>query len=136
MVEGIPDEDVEGVGSELADLHRAVAGTQGQGRGAGQIEPVAGEVEQLGIDVDRRLLRSRPCRVQRPGQSTAGGPDVCGPQGLVGEFDVDDASHPVEVLKIQPLRIAESDRRRGDPVDVEHIGIGLTVELLQPSFTR
>src|SRR5699024_7915441 len=68
VVEGVSDDDVEGIGPEPTDLRGTVTGAQGQSGGAGQVEPLAGEVEQGGIDVDRRLLRSRARRVEGSGQ--------------------------------------------------------------------
>src|SRR5699024_2080360 len=129
VVEGVSDDDVEGIGPEPTDLRGTVTGAQGQSGGAGQVEPLAGEVEQGGIDVDRRLLRSRARRVEGSGQRAAGRSDVHGPQRPFREFDIDGSAHPVEVLEVQALRIAERDRRRGDPIDVEDVGIGLAVEM-------
>ncbi|MGJ7539691.1 hypothetical protein ACSFCK_05375 [Brevibacterium luteolum] len=66
--EGVADDEAEGIVAKRRDLCCSVTCAQLEGRGAGQVEPLADVVEELLVDVDGRLSRTRPGRIDLAGQ--------------------------------------------------------------------
>lgn len=91
MIEGVTDEHVKGIGTELFGLDSTVSGSQSQPGGSWQIEPGARVVQERRVDVDRGLLRTRSLGMDGPGECASGSSDVDRSQRSGRELDVDDA---------------------------------------------